>query len=458
MDNDLMNIKAILFDLDGVIIDAKKIHFNALNDAIRIFDPNCVISYEEHLHKYDGLKTDQKLKILTKDKKLSESLYADIWNKKQKLTIQYLDDLVPNKELIKTLKKLKDENFKIGCCSNSIKDTIFFSLKKMNIIQYFDLIISNQDVKNAKPNSEIYLKAIIEFGINPKEVLVLEDSPHGLQAAYLANTNILRIESPDDINYDLVKSTICSINRKMIPKWTNTKMNVLIPMAGAGSRFENAGYILPKPFINVNEKPMIQTVVDNLNVDANFIFIVQRSHSVKYNFKSLLPMIAPNCSIVEIDGITEGAACTTLLAEHLIDNEQPLLISNCDQYIEWNSNEFFYKVQEQKVDASILTFYNTHPKWSYAKVDDNGFVTEVAEKNPISELATVGIYFWKHGRDYVQYAKKMISENKRVNNEFYVCPVFNEAIKDNKKITTYNVDEMWGIGTPEDLETFLNKK
>jgi dTDP-glucose pyrophosphorylase len=234
-------------------------------------------------------------------------------------------------------------------------------------------------------------------------------------------------------------------------------MNILIPMAGAGSRFEKAGYALPKPLIDVNGNPMIKTVVDCLNVDANFIFIVQKSHNEKYNLRQILPLIAPNCSIIEVDGITEGAACTTLLAEHLINNEEPLLLCNSDQYIKWNSNEFFYKVQEQKVDASILTFNANHPKWSYAKVDDNGYVTEVAEKNPISDLATVGVYYWKHGKDYVRYAKQMIEKNIRVNNEFYVCPVFNEAIEDSKKITTYNVDEMWGIGTPEDLETFLKQ-
>lgn len=452
-----MNIKAVLFDLDGVIIDAKKIHFNALNDAICIFDDKCVISYEEHLQKYDGLKTDQKLKILTKNKGLSEFLYKDIWNKKQELTMKYLDELVPNHELIKTLESLKSENIKIACCTNSIRDTVIFSLEKMNIKHYFDLIISNQDVKNSKPSPEIYLKAIIEFGVNPAEVLVVEDSPHGLQAAHLANTNVLRVESPDSINFDLIRNYINHINRNMIPKWVNKKMNVLIPMAGAGIRFEKAGYTLPKPLIDVNGNPMIKTVVDCLNVDANFIFIVQKSHNEKYNLKSMLSLIAPNCSVVEIDGITEGAACTTLLAEHLINNEEPLLICNSDQYIKWNSNEFFYKVQEQQIDASILTFNATHPKWSYAKIDDNGFVTEVAEKNPISELATVGIYFWKQGKDYVRYAKQMIEKNQRVNNEFYVCPVFNEAISDSKKITTYNVDEMWGIGTPEDLEHFLNK-
>jgi HAD superfamily hydrolase (TIGR01509 family) len=452
-----MAIKVVLFDLDGVIIDAKKIHFNALNDAIFIFDSKCIISYEEHLQKYDGLKTDQKLKILTKTKGLSESLYKDIWNKKQELTIKYLNELVPNPELIKTLERLKSENFKIACCTNSIRDTVMFSLEKMNIKHYFDLIISNQDVKNSKPSPEIYLKAILEFGVNPAEVLVVEDSPHGLQAAYLANTNILRVESPDSINFEMIRNSINRINRNMIPKWQNKQMNILIPMAGAGSRFEKAGYALPKPLIDVNGNPMIKTVVDCLNVDANFIFIVQKSHNEKYNLRQILPLIAPNCSIIEVDGITEGAACTTLLAEHLINNEEPLLLCNSDQYIKWNSNEFFYKVQEQKVDASILTFNANHPKWSYAKVDDNGYVTEVAEKNPISDLATVGVYYWKHGKDYVRYAKQMIEKNIRVNNEFYVCPVFNEAIEDSKKITTYNVDEMWGIGTPEDLETFLKQ-
>ena len=99
----------------------------------------------------------------------------------------------------------------------------------------------------------------------------------------------------------------------------------------------------------------------------------------------------------------------------------------------------------------------THPKWSFAKIDENGYVTEVAEKNPISDIATVGVYFWKKGSDYVKYAEEMIKENIRVNNEFYVCPVFNEAIKDNKKIRTFDIEKMWGLGTPEDLNVFLMK-
>jgi dTDP-glucose pyrophosphorylase len=143
------------------------------------------------------------------------------------------------------------------------------------------------------------------------------------------------------------------------------------------------------------------------------------------------------------------------LAKEFIDNEQPLIMANSDQFIEWDSNEFMYKMQESNCDGGIITFKATHPKWSFAKIDDNGFVTEVAEKNPISDNATVGFYYWKHGSDFVKYAEQMIERNIRVNNEFYVCPVFNQAIEDNKQIRTFNTSGMWGLGTPEDLKHFL---
>jgi dTDP-glucose pyrophosphorylase len=232
-------------------------------------------------------------------------------------------------------------------------------------------------------------------------------------------------------------------------------MNVLIPMAGAGSRFEQAGYSFPKPLIEVRGKPMIQVVTENLNIDARFIYVVQKSHREKYNLDTLLNLISPGCKIVEVDGVTEGAACTTLLAKGFIDNDEPLLMANSDQFVEWNSSEFMYKMVEQDLDGGIVSFTATHPKWSFAKVDEDGYVTEVAEKNPISDIATVGIYYWKKGSDYVKYAEQMIKKDVRVNGEFYVAPVFNEAIEDGKRIKTFGIKEMWGLGTPSDLEYFL---
>jgi dTDP-glucose pyrophosphorylase len=232
-------------------------------------------------------------------------------------------------------------------------------------------------------------------------------------------------------------------------------LNIVVPMAGAGSRFEIAGYSFPKPLIEVQGQPMIAKVVENLNIVGKFIFLVQKSHYEKYKLNSLLNIIAPGCEIVQIDGLTEGAACTVLEAKKYINNNVPLLISNSDQWIKWNSLETIGEFNEPGCDGGILTFNSIHPKHSFAKVDSANWVTEVAEKNPISNHATVGIYYWKQGADFVNYAEQMIKKNIRTNNEFYVCPVYNEAINDGKKIKIYNVEEMWGMGTPEELDNFL---
>lgn len=446
-------IKLILFDLDGVLVEAKHIHYESLNTALREIDARYIITEYEHLKYYDGLKTFEKLDRLTTTKGLPKSCHSIVWKRKQELTQQKILNLMPDENLINVLKKLKTE-FTLGCCTNSISQTVKTILNKLNIINYFDLILSNEDVKNPKPHPEIYWTAMSMLGALPGETLILEDAPPGLLAANRSGANILRIKSPKDISIDNILKRVYN-TRPDMNKWQATNMNVLIPMAGAGSRFEKAGYTFPKPLIDVNGKPMIQVVVDNLNIDANFIFIVQKEHRQKYNLDGLLNLIAPGCSIIDVCGVTEGAACTTLLAKELINNDKPLLIANSDQFVEWNSNEFMYKVQEQDVDAGILTFESTHPKWSYVKLNSCGYVEEVAEKNPISNNATVGIYYWKKGRDYVQFAEQMIEKNNRVNNEFYVCPVFNEAILDKKKIITYSINKMWGLGTPEDLNYFL---
>ena len=454
-------IKTIIFDLDGVLVEAKKLHYDCLNDALREEDNKFTIEWNEHLSLYDGLKTNQKLDLLHSNKGLPKESFSRVWEKKQKLTLESLQNLLPSQQLINCMRKLSEDGYKIVCCSNSIRKTILTVLSKLDIIQYFDLILSNEDVKNSKPHPEIYWKGISMMECLPEETLIIEDSPYGLLAASRSNSNILRVKEPSDVTYSLIINKINKLKNTNImstPKWSDNKLNVLIPMAGAGSRFEKAGYTFPKPLIDVKGKPMIQVVVDNLNMDANFIFIVQKSHREKYNLDTLLNLITPNCKIVEVDGITEGAACTTLLAKEFIDNDSPLVMANSDQFVEWDSNEFMYKMNETDCDGGIVTFKSTHPKWSFAKINDSGFVTEVAEKNPISDIATVGVYYWKKGSDYVKFAEQMIQKDIRVNNEFYVCPVFNEAILGDKKIKTFDIKQMWGLGTPEDLNYYLENK
>ena len=447
-----MNIKLVLFDLDGVLIDAKKIHYDALNEAL---GEQYAISEKEHTSLYDGRKTFEKLDLLTERKGLPSSLHKEIYDKKQSITMTKISELKPIDEIVKLFQELEQQNYLIGVCSNSIRRTVLTALAKTQLMEYCSVIISNEDVKNSKPHPEMYWKAMSMMTVLPEETLIVEDSPPGLLAAERSRANYIRVDNPYDVTREKVFSNLKG--SKMANIWKDEKLNVLIPMAGAGSRFQQAGYTFPKPMIQVHDKPMIQVVVDNLGLEANYHFVVQKEHREKYNLDTFLNLISPgNCEVIEVDGITEGAACTALLAKEFIDNDNPLFFANSDQFVEWNPVEFMYNMQETNADGGIVTFKATHPKWSFAKVNDDGLVTEVAEKNPISDNATVGYYYWKHGSDFVKYAEDMINKDIRVNNEFYVCPVFNQAIEDNKQVRVYDVKGMWGLGTPEDLEYYIN--
>ena len=451
----ISSIKLIIFDLDGVLVDAKGIHFEALNECL---GSDYSISWNEHLSKYDGLKTFQKLDLLTKEKNLPPATHQAVWDCKQQITLDKLHKIQPSESLQAVMKALSESGYKIAVCSNSIRKTVLTVLAKLGIIEYMDLILSNEDVKNSKPHPEIYWKAISSMGMLPEETLIVEDSPYGLLAASRSKSYILRVKNPSEVTFSTIIKKLVEIDsgkKQTTPAWRDENMNILIPMAGAGSRFEQAGYTFPKPLIDVKGRPMIQVVTDNLNIKANYIYVVRKEHRERYNLDTLLDLITPGCRIVETDGLTQGAACTALLAKEYIDNDAPLFFANSDQFVEWDSNEFLYKMNETEADGGIVTFKATHPKWSFAKVNKEGLVTEVAEKNPISDLATVGYYYWKQGKDFVKYAEQMIEKDIRVNDEFYVCPVFNEAIQDQKQIRTFNVDKMWGLGTPEDLSYFI---
>lgn len=450
--------KLVIFDLDGVLIDSRELHYQALNDALSEIDPGYVIGREEHLSIYDGLPTKVKMKLLSEQKGLPSTLHDQVWQNKQSATIERINALGTDAKLIAICERIRERGYKIAVASNSIRATVKQTLLRIGIMDYVDYFQTNEDVKRAKPFPEMYWNCMTALNAIPATTMIIEDSHIGRQGAIDSGARLLAVEDPTDVEMGKINAMmddIDGVTRKKVP-WRDSKLNVLIPMAGAGSRFAAAGYTFPKPLIEVRNKPMIQVVVDNLNIDANFIFVVQREHYDLYNLKYLLNLIAPNCKIVQVESMTQGAACTTLLAREYIDNDQPLLIANSDQFIEWNSNEVMYAFNADDIDGGILTFRNTHPKWSYARLDDHGFVSEVAEKKVISENATVGMYFWKHGSDYVRYAEQMIGKDVRVNGEFYVCPVYNEAIGDGKKIRVKQIERMWGIGTPEDLNYFLD--
>jgi len=452
-------IKSIYFDLDGVLIDSRDLHYKSLNLALNSINPKYVISREEHLSTYDGLSTTVKLELLTINKNLPIEFHKDIWRMKQEFTTTLVSEMKVDVRIQEVLRKLK-EKYTIYVASNAIYNTVKMMLLKKGLLEYIDYFISNEDVSSPKPSPEIYLKCLVHNKISPNECVIIEDSPIGRQSAYKSGCHVLEVEDPKDVTFEKIESFISGLYT-VVPKtmWKG-KMNVLIPMSGAGSRFEKEGYIMPKPLIDVNGKPMIQVVVENLNCDYNvcqFIYIVQKSHYEKYMLKYLLNLLTPNCKIIITEGITEGAACSALLATEYINTDDHLLIANSDQFLEWNSNQFYYSMVSDDIDGGISTFTSTEPKWSFAKLDPKtGFVSEVAEKKPISDIATTGIYYWKKGSDFVKYTNQMISKNIRVNNEFYICPVFNEAIGDGKKIKVSYCKRMLGLGTPADLTYFLD--
>ena len=236
-------------------------------------------------------------------------------------------------------------------------------------------------------------------------------------------------------------------------------LNIVVPMAGRGSRFVKAGYELPKPLIEIHGHPMIECVTKNIapKVEHRFIYLCLAEHLEKYDLKRRLKSFAPNCIVVPVDKVTEGAACTVLLAREFIDNDEPLMIANSDQYVDIDIND--YLAAGAGLDGLIMTMFADDNKWSFIKFDEAQHVTMVREKEVISNEATVGIYNFARGRDYVTCADKMIELNLRVNNEFYVAPVYNLFIDGGAKIGFYNVGKldagMYGLGVPEDLKKFI---
>lgn len=466
-------IKLICFDLDGVLVSSRLLHYETFKKAcaeVLHFD----ISWIEHESNFDGLSTKKKTEKLIQQGRCTKEQAEQIYTIKQELTKLALQETIqPRSSLKLILSTLKNQGFRLSCCSNSIRQTLDETLRLLEIQDFFEHTLSNEDVEEPKPSPEIYIKAMNIAGVKPGETLIIEDSPVGRKAAHSSGAFVLEVEDAEDLTQSLLRETLYSLekinvlpNRYLMPKQPLV-FHVVIPMAGEGSRFKEAGYTDPKPFIPVGGKAMISWVIDNMIPKDNptglfkikFHLIVRTSH-VKANMIDRLFWDTPSnvsYTIHYTDGLTEGAACSVLLAESQIDNDEPLMIINSDQYLEWSPDSFYKCLLNSEYDGVILTFYQPDPndkKWSYAKINNDNIVSEVAEKKWISPYATVGLYGWKRGSDFVKYAKQMMKKNIRVNNEFYVCPVYNEAIQDGKQVRVKLCSGMWGLGVPADLQKF----
>lgn len=441
-------IKAVIFDLDGVLVDADKWHFNALNVALQHseLDP---ISWQEHLNIYKGIPTRKKLEILTERKGLAQDLWPRIHRSKQEITRDIIEKFcIPDPEKIEMMRLLKRKH-KIAICSNAVRDTVKLMLEKSSLLPFVEFYVSNEDCPKPKPAPDMYMLAFDQLGLKPEECVIVEDSDVGKKAATASGAVLCSVSGPGEVNYYRVLRTILESNR----------INIVVPSAGQGKRFAEVGFQHPKPLIDVLGKPMIYWVLSNFHSLGRCVVIMQQKHIQQYCANTIIQHTFPNSEVIGIDGITDGAACTVLLAADYIDNDSELIIANSDQYVDVDLSKFVEVMRAKDADGGILTFHDNHPKWSYAKCDATGKVSEVAEKIVISDQATVGIYYYRRGRDFVRFARRMIEKNIRVNNEFYVCPIFNEFIHEGRTVFTHVIDrrEMHGMGTPEDLDKTIKR-
>lgn len=226
-------------------------------------------------------------------------------------------------------------------------------------------------------------------------------------------------------------------------------------MAGLGIRFATQGFTLPKPLIDINGEPMIAKAIRTLDLDANYLFVIAKN-GFTYRVKEVIQNVKPDAKFIEIDYLTEGPAVTSMLFKDLIDNDDELVIANCDQILEWNSNTFL--INARLYDGCVVTYHTNTEKNSYARLDKNGFVTEIKEKEVISDASLNGIHYWKHGKYFVESAMEMIAcEDRAPNGEFYIGPTYNYMIQKGLKVGIYHIpnSQHHAVGVPSDLERYL---
>jgi len=227
-------------------------------------------------------------------------------------------------------------------------------------------------------------------------------------------------------------------------------------MAGRGARFKDQGYPFPKPLIDILGKPMIIRAVESLEIpDARYLFVITKNEYSE-RVKNTIESIFNNCLFIEIDYVTEGPACSALLYKDQINNDDELIIANCDQIMEWNSNSFLLNVRQY--DGAVVTYHNDTDKNSYARVNKQGFVTEIREKEVISNISLNGIHYWKNGKSFVNSAEAMIAADDRApNGEFYVGPTYNYMLQVGQTVGIYHIpnQQHHPVGVPFDLDTYL---
>jgi beta-phosphoglucomutase-like phosphatase (HAD superfamily)/dTDP-glucose pyrophosphorylase len=428
-------IKAVIFDMDGVLIDAKEWHYEALNQALSLFGFS--INRYDHLVTYDGLPTSDKLKMLTAERGLPEGLHRHINDLKQEYTMERIFlNCAPMFVHEYLLSALRFEGYKLAVASNSIRKSVEVMMQKANLEQYLEFYLSNQDVTKAKPNPEIYNVAIQRLGLLPDECLVVEDNKNGIAAAIASGAHVMKVETERDVTYPNVKRHIA-----LAEEFWGGAVKLIIPIV------ENEIVHVDTPYgrslYEIERKTILQYICDQLLKIKNteFVFILNRRDVEKFRLNNVIKLLVPNAKMVATDGSTAGAACSCMLACDYFVDDEPITIVGGDQIVTVDLQAAIDKFVSEDYDGGVVCFEDVHPHWSFVSLNNEGLVTEVAEKSPISRNATTGFYYFKRTDDFVTSVFSMIKKKASVNGKYYVCPVYNELILKQKRIGTFFVDK-----------------
>ena len=466
--------KALIFDLDGVLVDLCDLHRETFIHAFNALAGAALVNDDVHERYLEGLDTRSKLVVcrgLFPERPFdAEAIFAE----KQARTAERLALHHFPPRAAAALAWAKQQGFRLACVTNSLRMTMDTVLEKLGVARgVFDVALSNEDVPAPKPSPAGYIAAMERLGVAPSESIIFEDSAHGLAAARASGASVVKVLNSLDITARFLESASQTGKRPVAA----ARLRLVIPMAGLGSRFTKDGFFVQKPFLPVIgdelgggggggggsssgvAEQMWEMVVENLMPKDPLLRANTEVHLVVREEQLPLFRRLPHVHLHTVPFLTEGAACTVLTLKEIINDDVPLCIGNSDQFLDWDVDEFYRAAFHESYSGAISVFYNPRPddlKWSYAALADDGRVARVAEKVYIGPHATTGIYAWRRGSDFVRHAEAMIARNERVNNEFYVCPVYNGAIAEGADFRVHNCSRFWGIGVPDDYIHFLD--
>jgi HAD superfamily hydrolase (TIGR01509 family) len=454
-------VQLVVFDLDGVLVDSRDLHYEALNAAIEAeAGTQYVITRAEHESIYDGLSTNQKLRLMSLTKELPLEAHARIWQRKQELTdVLVRQQLAPVAHVTQLLQQLKRCGYPVAVASNCIRSSVRNILDSIGLLPYIDACFSNEDVAHAKPEPDIYIKACASFGLQPHQALVVEDSTKGFEAALRAGCHLLKVDGTASVTAAAVFRRLQEVDAAPVP------ITVVIPLAGNSPQAwldgpESAPAELPLFLTDVRGRPALEWAVRSIKsarFPMRFVFVVKDAQAAALKLESMCVKATgyEPTTVVRARAETLGALKTVLQARQLLAPGAPLLIFDGSHIVDWRAGGCVDDVLCSRADGAVTVCSSSDPRWSYVRMQSNSnAVLEVHEKIAVSNSACSGLYFWRRAADFLEAADAVVAADTRTRGLFFLAPTFNHTIRGGAAVEAVPIAQTWSLRTASEVSFF----